>query len=192
MADDTIAKLVQSAAEARGANIPPELLTEAVQRVMAALGAEAAAPGGGANPAPAGARLDPMRDYPLGKMRPDLVTSQTGKSLSDLALDKVMAGEITFDDVKIRPETLEYQAQIAEGCGRPQLASNIRPAAELTRIPDARVLEIYEALRPYRSTRQELLDIATELEGKYRAKICAAHVREAAEVYEKRNRLKKG
>ncbi|MDY0041154.1 MAG: diol dehydratase small subunit, partial [Desulforhabdus sp.] len=73
----------------------------------------------------------------------------------------------------------------------PQLASNIRRAAELTRIPDERILEIYEALRPYRSTKKELLDIARELETKYQARICAALVREAVEVYEKRRRLRR-
>ncbi len=56
----------------------------------------------------------------------------------------------------------------------------------MTRIPDARVLEIYNCLRPYRSTKQELLDIASELENKYQAKICAGFVREAVQVYEKR------
>jgi propanediol dehydratase small subunit len=59
----------------------------------------------------------------------------------------------------------------------------------MTRIPDARVLEIYNALRPYRSTRQDLLDIAGELESKYEAHVCAGLVREAADVYERRGRL---
>ena len=53
------------------------------------------------------------------------------------------------------------------------------------------LLEIYNALRPYRSNKQELLDIAGELDGKYGAKTAASLVREAAEVYEKRGRLKK-
>ena len=61
----------------------------------------------------------------------------------------------------------------------------------MTRISDERVLEIYEALRPYRSTKKELLDIAGELETQYQARACAALVREAAEVYEKRRRLKR-
>jgi propanediol dehydratase small subunit len=59
----------------------------------------------------------------------------------------------------------------------------------MTRIPDARVLEIYNALRPYRSTKQDLLGIADELDSQYQARICAALVREAAEVYERRGRL---
>ena len=58
-------------------------------------------------------------------------------------------------------------------------------------MPDERLLEIYNALRPYRSTKQELIDIANELDQKYGAKTAAGLVREAAEVYEKRGRLKK-
>ena len=55
----------------------------------------------------------------------------------------------------------------------------------------ARVLEIYNALRPYRSTKVELLAIADELENKYNAKVNAQLVKEAAELYEKRDRLRK-
>jgi propanediol dehydratase small subunit len=50
---------------------------------------------------------------------------------------------------------------------------------------------MYDALRPYRRTKQELLDMADELQSKFQAKICADLVREAAEVYEKRGRLKR-
>ena len=46
-------------------------------------------------------------------------------------------------------------------------------------------------IAPETSTKQELLDIAGELDGKYGAKTAASLVREAAEVYEKRGRLKK-
>ena len=46
----------------------------------------------------------------------------------------------------------------------------MRRAAELIAVPDTRVLEIYNALRPYRSTKVELLAIADELEDKYNAK----------------------
>ena len=52
------------------------------------------------------------------------------------------------------------------------------------------MLEIYNALRPYRSSKQELLDIANELENQYGAVICAGFVREAAENYERRKKLK--
>jgi propanediol dehydratase small subunit len=170
-------------------DLPPELIAAAVKRVMAELGNQSDSKAVPGNP---GTGLDARRDYPLAAKRPDLVKSASGLSLADITLEKVESGQISFDDVKIRPETLEYQAQIAESAGRPRLASNLRRAAELTRIPDERVLEIYNALRPYRSTKKELLDIAGELESRYQARICAAHVREAAEVYEKRGRLKQG
>mgnify|MGYP002791969567 CR=1 FL=1 len=82
-------------------------------------------------------------------------------------------------------------AEMAESVHREAFAGNLRRAAELIAVPDDRLLEIYNALRPYRSTKQELLDIAGELDGKYGAKTAASLVREAAEVYEKRGRLKK-
>jgi propanediol dehydratase small subunit len=136
-------------------------------------------------------KLDAKHDYPLAQKRPDLARSASGMKLEDITLEKVVAGQITFDDIRTRPETLEYQAQIAESVGRVRLAANLRRAAEMTRIPDARLLEMYNALRPYRSTKQELLNMADELETKYQAKVCGGLVREAAAVYDKRGRLKK-
>jgi propanediol dehydratase small subunit len=136
-------------------------------------------------------KLDAKNDYPLAQKRPDLARSASGMKLEDITLEKVVAGQITFDDIRTRPETLEYQAQIAESVGRVRLAANLRRAAEMTRIPDARLLEMYNALRPYRSTQPELLQMAEELETTYQAKVCGALVREAAEVYHKRGRLKK-
>ena len=83
------------------------------------------------------------------------------------------------------------QAQVSESAGNAAFATNLRRAKELIPVPDDRLIEIYNALRPYRSTKQELLDIANELESKYGAKVCAAFVRESADVYEKRDRLRK-
>jgi len=170
-------------------SITPEMIAEAVRKAMESL---AETNGTATVPTkPTTGKLDAKKDYPLGQKRPDLVRSATGLSIDEITLEKAASGKLTFDDVRIRPETLEYQAQICESAGRPHLAKNLRRAAEMTRIPDARVLEIYNALRPYRSTKQELLDIASELENKYQAKICAGFVREATQVYEKRNRIKK-
>jgi propanediol dehydratase small subunit len=176
-------------AQTQDVTFSPELIAEAVKRAMAALGQGKSQQSG----SPAGAKNGHLSksDYPLAAKRPELVRSASGLSLEDITLEKAASGKINFDDIKIRPETLEYQAQIAESVGRPHLAGNLRRAAEMTKIPDQRVLEIYNALRPFRCTKQELLDIATELESKYGARICAAHLREAADVYEKRNRLKK-
>ncbi|MBC8015062.1 MAG: diol dehydratase small subunit [Sporomusaceae bacterium] len=134
--------------------------------------------------------LNPDRDYPLAAKRPELLKTPTGKNLSDITLEKVLSGNVTPKDVSIAPETLRMQAEIADGVGRTQFANNLRRAAELTAIPDARILEIYNALRPYRSTKQELLAIAEEMTTKYNANINAAFVIEAAGVYERRNRLR--
>ncbi|WP_051309591.1 diol dehydratase small subunit [Desulfogranum japonicum] len=160
-----------------------------VKQVLAAMNQGGTQPSASA-PAQSSGHLDAKKDYPLAAKRPDLVQSASGLQLNDITLEKVVSGQIKFEDIKIRPETLEYQAQIAESAGRPHLAANMRRAAELTRVPDARVLEIYNSLRPYRCTKQEMLDIAAELENQYQAKICAALVREAADVYEKAGRLK--
>jgi propanediol dehydratase small subunit len=168
-------------------NISPELIAEAVKRVMASLGESKAQP---AVPVSGTGKADALKDYPLALKHPDMVRSASGKKLDEVTLDKVLAGQISFDDVKISPETLEFQARIAESVGRSRLAGNMRRAAEMTRIPDERLLEMYNALRPYRSTKQELLSMADELESKYKARVCSALVREAAEIYEKRGRLR--
>ena len=162
-----------------------KMIEDMVREVLKSMsGASQAAPAAG------GQGLNPERDYPLAAKRPELLKTPTGKKLSDITLGKVMSGEVTPQDVRISPETLKMQAEIADGVGRMQFAGNLRRAAELTAIPDNRILEIYNALRPYRSTKRELLAIAEEMETKYNAKINAAFVREAAGVYERRNRLK--
>jgi propanediol dehydratase small subunit len=124
--------------------------------------------------------------YPLAD-NPDDVETPRGTKLSDITLEKVVSGEVDGSELVIAPETLEKQARIAEDAGRPQLARNFRRAAELTAVPDDRILEIYNALRPSGAEKEELLAIADELEEEYDAEINAAHVREAAEVYEERD-----
>lgn len=160
------------------------LMKQIVEQVMAAMSGKAApvaAPKKGCVTA---------ADYPLGVKMPEAIKTPTGKPYASLSYEKVISGELTSDDMRIAPETLEMQAQVAESVGREAFAGNLRRAAELIAVPDERLLQIYNALRPYRSTKQELLDIAAELDG-YKASIAAGLVREAAEVYEKRGRLKK-
>lgn len=128
-------------------------------------------------------------DYPLSVRRPELLTSPTGKAFSEITLDGVMSGEVKAEDLRATAETLRLQASLSEAAGRPQLGANLRRAAELTAVSDARVLEIYNALRPNASSKQVLLDIATELEDQYAATTTAAFVREAADVYERRGVL---
>ena len=135
-------------------------------------------------------KLHYEQDSPLSEKRRDLITTSKDRSIDDITLDAVMEGEIEADEIRVTPEILEYQAQIAESIGRPQLAANMRRAAELTAVPDDRILEIYNTLRPDRATKDELLEIADELENEYDAQINAELIREAADVYETRGRLK--
>ncbi|GAA4777166.1 diol dehydratase small subunit [Actinomycetospora chlora] len=128
-------------------------------------------------------------DYPLSINRPDLLTTPTGRALSDITMSAVVAGEVTNEDLRVRPETLVLQGQIAESVGRRQLGENCRRAAEMTAIPDEEVLAMYNALRPRASTGAQLEEMAARLEGTYDAATCAALVREAAQVYAARNLL---
>jgi propanediol dehydratase small subunit len=133
--------------------------------------------------------LDPAVDYPLSVHRKDLLFTPTGKSIDEITMAAVVAGDVQATDLRITPDTLRLQAQIAEKDGRRQLGANLRRAAEMTAISDERVLEIYNALRPNASTKAELDAIAEELESQYGATLLAALVREAAEVYERRDIL---
>ncbi len=133
--------------------------------------------------------LEPAHDYPLSVKRPELLYTSTGKTVADLTMGNVVAGQITPGDLRIVPATLRLQAQIADRVGRPQLGANLRRAAEMTAISDTRVLEIYNALRPQAATKEELLAIAVELETTYGAERLGALIREATEVYEHRDLL---
>lgn len=131
-----------------------------------------------------------LKDYPLAEHAAGRIKTPTGKAFDDLTFQKMVDGSVTASDMRISPDTLEMQAQVAESIGRTAFAGNLRRAAELINVPDDRLLEIYNALRPYRSTKEELRNIADELEEKYACTINADFVREAAEVYEERGRLK--
>jgi propanediol dehydratase small subunit len=109
----------------------------------------------------------------------------SGRPVDDLTLDAVRVGEVGLADLRIHPETLERQAVIAEQHGNPQLAANLRRAAELTWLTDEEVLAIYEALRPGRSTAAELTALAGSLAARGLL-LNAALIAEAAEVYARR------
>jgi propanediol dehydratase small subunit len=107
------------------------------------------------------------------------------KPVEGLTVEAVRAGEIGLADLRIHPETLEQQAVVAAEHGNPQLAENLRRAAELTRLPDDEVLAIYEALRPGRSTAAQLTALAGALADRGLPR-CAALAAEAADVYARR------
>ena len=115
----------------------------------------------------------------------EAVRALSGRPVSELTLDAVRAGELSQADLRIHPETLERQAVIAQAHGNPQLAANLRRAAELTTLPDDEVLSLYEALRPGRSTIAELTALASSLAARG-LPLNGALVAEAAEVYARR------
>jgi propanediol dehydratase small subunit len=135
--------------------------------------------------------FDPIRDYPLGARRPDLVTTPAGVPLDGVTLDAVRDGTVSGGEIRATPQTLRLQAEVAAAAGRTQLAENLERAAELAAVPDDVLLEIYTALRPRRATAEELAEWASRLDG-LDAPRTAAFVREAASAYAKRGLLANG
>jgi propanediol dehydratase small subunit len=126
--------------------------------------------------------LDPATDYPLGTRRPDLVRTPSGIGLDRVTLPAARAGELAAADVRATGETLAQQAEVARKAGRLHLADGLERASELASVPDDELLEIYTALRPGRSTPDELEAWAERLD-ELGATRTASFVREAAAVY---------
>ena len=123
-------------------------------------------------------------------MPKNTVGTASGRTLNELNMEAIRAGELTAQDFCISGETLRRQADAAEAAGYWQLAENLRRAAELTGISNQEVLQIYKALRPGRSTYNELITLADHLENDLDAPLTAAFVREAIEVYQERDILR--
>ena len=123
-------------------------------------------------------------------MSSNSVHTASGRTLDELNIEALRAGELTAEDFYISGETLHRQADAAEAAGYWQLAENLRRAAELTDISNQEVLDIYNALRPGRSTYNELITLADRLENDLDAPLTAAFVREAAQVYQERGILR--
>jgi propanediol dehydratase small subunit len=111
----------------------------------------------------------------------------SGRHLAEVGGD---AG-LSMADLSISAETLRAQAGVAREAGYGQLAQNLERAAELTRVPNAEVLRLYEALRPGRTSYAGLVALAETLETQYQAAECGRLVREAAEAYRARGLLRR-
>jgi propanediol dehydratase small subunit len=119
----------------------------------------------------------------------DSIRTQSGRTLEELSLEAILDGRLTTDDFRISAETLQRQAQAAESAGYPQLAENLRRAAELTSISNEKVFEIYSLMRPGRATHQELVALADRMESSNAPRV-AALIREAADAYLERGLIK--
>ncbi|HEU5010973.1 MAG TPA: diol dehydratase small subunit [Roseiflexaceae bacterium] len=131
------------------------------------------------------------KQYPLMENAADTLESASGRKLTDITLEAVSAGELDISDLQIQADTLRAQADIAREAGFHQLAANLARAAELTAVPNADVLRMYEQLRPGRASYEELSALAELLEQRYHATETARMVREAATVYQARGLLKR-
>ena len=131
----------------------------------------------------------PLRvdDYPLAERSPELVRSKGGRALDDMTMEAVLDGTVGMEDLRITPDALRMQAEIARDAGRATLADNFDRAAEMTAIPQDTIMEIYELLRPGRAgSKEALYETAAMLDERYGARRMADFVREAADVYERR------
>jgi propanediol dehydratase small subunit len=124
-----------------------------------------------------------IAQYPLSESAPDRLKTPSGLVLKEITLDAVLEGRVQMQDLRVTPEALELQAQISEAAGRIQLAENLRRAAELAGVPEEKILQIYTALRPGRSSQEVLQGLAAELENNWQAPRCARFLREAAKAY---------
>jgi propanediol dehydratase small subunit len=129
-------------------------------------------------------------NYPLMQNRADEIRALSGRPLSEITLEAAAEGTLSAEDMRIQGETLRLQAQVSEGAGYPQLAANLRRAAELTVVPNQEVLQIYDLLRPGRASYEQLIQLAEHLEQTYGAAETGAFVREAAQVYRERKLLR--
>lgn len=167
------------------AQINEQLVAEVVRQVLKGVNGAVAS----TTPAAAAGSVT-AADYPLGVKRKDILKSPRGVPFDELTLENVEKGTVVFEDFSITPDVLKMQGDIAANAGRTQIGLNFGRAAELTKVPDARILEIYNCLRPHRSTKDELIAVADELQNQYGASVCANFVREAADVYARRKLLK--
>lgn len=133
--------------------------------------------------------FDPVRDYPLGARRPDLVTTVAGTPLEEVTLEALLDGRVSGEELRATPETLGRQSEVARAAGRPALADNLARAAELASVPDDVILDVYTALRPHRSSAEELRVWAARLESEYGARLTAAFVVDAVAAYAERGFL---
>lgn len=128
-----------------------------------------------------------VEDYPLAEKRPELIEGRRGRRIDDITLDTLVAGEVGLEDLRITPQALAMQAEIARAAGRPMLAANFERAAELVDVPQDFLMQVYELLRPGRARdKAPLLEAARRLREEFHAERIARFVEEAATIYERR------
>ena len=114
---DQLSEQVEDLARARGLDISPDVVAEAVKRVLAALGD---------SPAPSGNRRNGLSAERATHWPPSDPTWCSRQAVSPSTRSRSIRWSPARSSSRTsRPalETLEYQAQIAESAGRPNLAT---------------------------------------------------------------------
>ena len=106
-----------------------------------------------------------------------------------LTVANAVDGKLGLTHLRMDPAVLAQQAVVAEDGGNPQLAENFLRAAEMATMDDEDVMNLYEALRPHRSTGAELEALRVSLERRGAGR-CAELVRQAADAYTRRGLLR--
>lgn len=104
-------------------------------------------------------------------------------------VENAVDGKLRLSDLRMDPAVLAHQAEVAKTGGNPQLAENFLRAAELAVMDDEEVMGLYEALRPHRSSAEQLETLRLSLEGRGASR-CAELVGQAAVVYARRGLLR--
>lgn len=115
----------------------------------------------------------------------------SGRSVEEVTVAAVLAGELSPGDIRISREGLTRQADVARANGDAQLAENLLRAAELTAFTDHELLEYYELLRPGRADAERLRAVGDELAGRGAPRIAALFA-EAAAAYARQTRRQHG
>lgn len=131
-----------------------------------------------------------LEDYPLSKKKKDLIFTPTGVKLEEITFENIKRKRVSSSDCRTSKQSLLYQADIAEADGNKNLADNFRRAAEMVDIDSERLIEIYNALRPYRSSESELREMIQELRERHGAEKTADFVEEALRILKERKKLK--
>lgn len=106
-------------------------MKQIVEQVMAAMknGTPASAPAAASGCGP----KVTAANYPLAESMADQIKTPTGKDFTSLSYEKVINGELSADDMRIAPETLEMQAQVAESVHREAFARQPAPRSRAHR-----------------------------------------------------------
>ena len=57
-------------------------------------------------------------DYPISKKHPDWIKVGQDKKFEDITLENILSGYVTAEDLRIKPEILIKQGEIAKNAGR--------------------------------------------------------------------------